>query len=227
MAVAVRKLSLFFVALVLSLALLILVMLKFDRDIVLKPAEAPKLKFEREPMVMSVFYGEQMANALKNLFDLQCWAGTVNISKVVEPSINTNPNPWSVLLSTFDEKSFEFSDLYDISLWNGLSEKHGHSSLASMKYFFEHSVRRVVFVLLNYALGNERCLHNVVVTNQWWYKILEQRGFIIVKTVCIDFVHSPSHIMSEAAFSSQIYEGVGHNVSGLFGECVSMLKELP
>ena len=41
----------------------------------------------QKPMVLSVEYGEQSANGLKNLLDLQCWASSVGIHAVVEPSV--------------------------------------------------------------------------------------------------------------------------------------------
>lgn len=52
-----------------------------------------------EPMVLSLNYWEQSANALKNLIDLQCWAKTVNISKVVEPKVS---------LESYDKKTSIF-----------------------------------------------------------------------------------------------------------------------
>ena len=43
-----------------------------------------------EPMALSRGYWEQSANALKNLFDLQCWASSVGIYKVVESEVSSS-----------------------------------------------------------------------------------------------------------------------------------------
>ena len=78
---------------------------------------------DTEPMVMSLDYYEQIGNGAQNLFDLQCWASSVGIRSVVEPSVLAKWGSTSLMFSK-DEKYLKFRDLYDITHWNFLDWNH-------------------------------------------------------------------------------------------------------
>lgn len=86
-----------FLGLVIAALLIIILVLqqKFDygskgqpeTDLIDGEAVVQGQNTQTEPMALSLNYWEQTANGLRNIFDLQCWAESVNIHKVVEPSI--------------------------------------------------------------------------------------------------------------------------------------------
>lgn len=143
-----------------------------------------------EPMVLSLSYWEQTANALKNLFDLQCWASTMNITKVVMPTIEAYDK--SVFHFSHNGSSLKFEDLFDLNYWNGMSLKLGYSVLISQQYFLQHASRDIVYVQLLNLGNNYKCLPLGSLTSQKWYKFLLNQRFNVQKTVCIDFKQAPS-----------------------------------
>ena len=48
-------------------------------------------------------------------------------------------------------------------------------------------------------------------------QVSHKEKFRLVKTVCIDFTIAPSNVLSEESFRDQIFEGVGRNVTIVFG----------
>ena len=167
-----------------------------------------------EPMVLSLSYWEQTTNALSNLADLQCWAKTVNIGKVVEPSITPETPDKSSLQSN---KNFRLSDLCNISHWNERTTvKRNFSRLVSTGHFFEHATKRLVYVWIRYAQWPIHCKFNKTVFGREWYRSLSKKGFEVVKTVCIDLTKAPSHVMSDKQFRDEIFDGVGRNVTVVF-----------
>ena len=103
-----------------------------------------ELSTNKESMVMGLDYWEQIGNAVKNLFDLQCWASSVGIRSVVEPSVNATLGK-TVLKFLKDEKYLKFRDLFDITHWNLMSSNSNFSRLVSLEYFLKHGSKDVVF----------------------------------------------------------------------------------
>ena len=170
-----------------------------------------------EPMVLSLSYWEQTTNALSNLADLQCWAKTVNIGKVVEPSITPETPDKSSLHFTQSDENFRLSDLYNISHWNERTTvKRNFSRLVSTGHFFKHATKRLVYVWIRYAQRPIHCKFNKIVFGREWYRSLLKKGFELVKTVCIDLKKEPSHVMSDKQFRDEIFDGVGRNVTVVF-----------
>ncbi len=164
-----------------------------------------------EPMVLSLSYWEQTANALKNLFDLQCWASTVNISKVVMPAIEAYDK--SVFHFGLSESSFRFTDLFDLEYWNSMSLSLGYATLVSQQHFLQHASREIVYVQI---LNGGKCLALDSLADQQWYKFLTSHQFNISKIVCIDFKQEPSHTISKGMFQQKIFDGTAGNVTLLF-----------
>lgn len=183
----------------------------------LKEADTPVKNpvLEDEPMVLSLSYWEQTGNALKNLIDLQCWAHSINISKVVEPSIV--PNAYSSFMLVFGKNYLKFGDLFDIAHWNSMSREYNYSILASLEYFLAHSVKALVFVSIRYAEQASLSCEEMQGARSW-QPILENLGFSVVKKVCIDFSDAPSHTMSESKFRDLVFHGVGNDVSVVFNQ---------
>ena len=169
-----------------------------------------------EPMVLSIDYWEQTGNALQNLFDLQCWASTVGIEKVVEPSIKIFGT--GVFHIVHDGKGFTFKDLFDINHWNSMSQRYTASPLVTFQHFLEHAARNVVYVQI--TCGPEehsvRCHPLSSVARNDWAKFLHSRGFSFVKTVCLDFITKTS--MTEELFREKIFKGTDGPVTVIFDE---------
>ena len=169
-----------------------------------------------EPMVMSLDYWEQVGNAIKNLFDLQCWASSVGIRSVVEPSVKAK---WgsTVLMFSKDKKYMKFRDLFDITYWNLMSSNSDFSRLVSLEYFLKHGSKDVVLVQITYAMyPSSICQSLKEFANKDWFRFLSKKGFHINKTVCIDFKKEKSHVFKEETFQDKIFQGTGQNMSIIF-----------
>ena len=174
-----------------------------------------QLSRNTEPMALSLNYWEQVGNAAKNLFDLQCWASSVGIRSVVEPSVNPTLDK-TVLKFLKDKKYLKFRDLYDITHWNLMSSNLNFSQLVSLEYFLKHGSKDVVLVQIIYTLYSFRCQPLKEFANRDWFRFLSKNGFHIKKTVCIDFKKEKSHFFKEETFRDKIFRGTGHNISIIF-----------
>jgi hypothetical protein len=182
-----------------------------------EPDLVGKLNPVREPMVLALNYWEQTANALKNLLDLQCWAHTVNIIKVVEPSIVPFQS------STFNfrlDNDLQLRNLFDIAHWNNMSYERGYSSLVSLENFLANSIRDLVFVFIKYAdwTAVPSCDAGIVTSLDDWYPLLNHMGFRVVKCVCIDFARRQRSI-TEKELGRLIFNNTHHGgVSLIFNQ---------
>ena len=158
-----------------------------------------------EPMALSLDYWEQTGNALKNLFDLQCWAKSVGIDKVLQPSIW--PHSTSVFSFVVSKSALTFQDLFDIGSWNQMSLEHNFSTLVTKQYFLEHATREVVYVQFH------TCLPLTSVATRPWYKYLYSTGFHVSRTACIDF---RGKLMREKIFQEKIFGHGRRNITVLF-----------
>ena len=169
-----------------------------------------------EPMLMSLDYGEQFSNALVCLSDLQCWANTVGITKVMEPFIQLSS------ASTFHflpkSNALTLGDLIDIDAWNKMSLKRSLSTLVSLKTFLDNAVKETVFVQVKFGSFYFSCQSMGVIRKTRWYKNLSSKGFRIIDTICVDFKKEPEHCMSAESFQDKILNKTvpGHNVSVVF-----------
>ena len=165
-----------------------------------------------EPMVVGLSYWEQTGNALNSMFNLQCWASSVNITKVLQPAIVSFRS-----YSTFQfalSASMTFEDLFNISQWNTMSSKRNYSTLVPMNYFVTHAAKKVVYVHIKYKWSPVSC----VTISKRVKDYLPKNGFRLVKSVCVDFVHSQGNVLSEAEFQDLIFKGIGHDVTLIFNE---------
>ena len=171
---------------------------------------------DTEPMVMSLDYYEQIGTAAQNLFDLQCWASSVGIRSVVEPSVLAKWGSTSLMFSK-DEKYLKFRDLYDITHWNLMSSNSNFSQLVSLEYFLKYGSKDVVLVQIKYAMFySRRCQPLKEFANSDWFRFLSKNRFHIKKTVCFDYEKEPSHIFKEKTFRDKIFQGTGQNISIIF-----------
>ena len=131
-----------------------------------------------EPMAMSLNYWEQSGSALASLFDIQCWAHSVNITKVVEPAII---NRGSVFQFQYRQE-IPFRDYYDLEHWNKVSSSLNNSILVPQLKFYKESVREIVHVQLLFQ--DVKCRPNKTIARKYWFKLLTKNGFKI-STVCV------------------------------------------
>ena len=178
-----------------------------------------------EPMALSLSYWEQTANALSNLMDLQCWAKTVNISKVLQPSIDLY-NKSAFRFSAWDSghDKLEFEDLFDIQHWNNMSLRYDFAQLVSLDYFLKHAVRDIVVVNIKCNYENFACPNLEYIKSHKPYKFLTSKGFKFHKSVCVDFKTGP-HIITPKAFREQIFRSTGSNVSIMFSTWTGIRKD--
>ena len=168
--------------------------------IMLRPASQQSF-IQPQPMVLSLDYWEQTGNALKNLFDLQCWASSVNIIMVVEPHVHSVGSSAFHFLGKKDHSSFRFQDLFNNSHWNLMSSAFNHSILVSMKTFLRQASKNVTFVQLLYT-KHRRCKSSSELAHNNWFKLLESNGFKI-STVCIKILKSP---IADDFFRKKIFD---------------------
>ena len=176
-----------------------------------------------EPMAFSTSYWEQSANALSNLMDLQCWAKTVNITKVLQPSIDLYSksvfhfSPWG------SGKLLEFEDLFDVGNWNNLSSHYNFAQLVSLDYFLKHATRDIVYVSVKYNGGWFKCPKLKEIQKYKSYKFLTSKGFKFHESVCVDLKNGPQ-IISAKTFRDQVFKSTGPNVSLMFGTWAGIRK---
>ena len=170
-----------------------------------------QVHLNKESMVISLSYYEQTANALKNLLDLQCWANSVNIGKVVEPAVFPLPGKAFHFSS---QPEVTFGDYFNRESWNLMNYKHNGSILTTLEYFIQHSFNDVVYVQL--TRGRKLpCKSLDKIASEEWFKFMEAHNFNI-KTTCIDV----RRIMSEQDFRRQVFSSYGatHTESVVFNE---------
>jgi len=134
-----------------------------------------------EPFVFSLNYWEQLGNALKNLFDIQCWAKSVHIDNVLEPAIMSTPGN-AFLFSV--EPKVTFTSYFDPLYWNSINRAFNNSVLVPLEHFWARACRRVILIQLLID-KNSVCQPQHKFSQESWYKALKKRGFVI-KSVCID-----------------------------------------
>ena len=137
---------------------------------------------EGEPMVFSLSYMEQSANALSNLFDLQCWASTMNISKVVEPAIFSLPGR---VFHFTGRPNITFRDYFDLSFWNSMNRKQNNSILVSQEIFWRKACKKLFFIQLQFGRRKSSCLSLEKLSKTKWYRDLASNGFHDIRTACI------------------------------------------
>ena len=149
-----------------------------------------------QPMVLYLKMWEQMGMALKNLFDLQCWASTANISQVMEPSICSFGD------HTFHfgcQSDFNFRDFFDINYWNQMSLIQNNSILVSNSYL-QNASKEVIYVQLKYIELHSwfKCNSLDELASEYWFRFFKRNGCNI-STVCIEFP------ISDSAFQNKIF----------------------
>ena len=172
-----------------------------------------------QPMVLSLEMWEQTGMALQNLFELQCWASSVNISQVMEPSICSNGN------HTFDfgcQSDFNFRNLFDINYWNQISLKQKNSILVSNSSL-QNASKEIIFVQLKYVQSNImfKCKSLDELAGQYWFIFFKRNGFNI-STVCIEFPISDSNFRKKIFGSTNAAQ---RNKTVIFDEWRGLRKE--
>ena len=173
--------------------------------------------------VMAVNYWEQQTSGSRNLQNLQCWAGQLNV-RVVEPffsrAIITSP-----LITPLPDKLISFGDFFNLSDWNQNSRRHNHSELESWNTFLRDAPRQVIIVRFNhvnwnsveenrknvhdnpslYPLPSDR--HKTGCSTSWPketnYLFFRQHRFLTVREVCFNFMYGDR--ITNRQFVREIY----------------------
>ena len=177
------------------------------------------LNADSQPMAMVLNYWEQQGNAIGNLYDLQCWASTVGITKVMEPFIFPARSSNVFGFVSKIKGSLTFRDLLNIDAWNSMSLNHSFSSLVSPQTFFDNAVKEMVYIQLIYTDFGGQCQSMDDIMRKEWYKLLTTKGFHIVQNVCIDFRKEPNHnTMTQKAFRDRIFGKSDGNLTVVFND---------
>ena len=165
-------------------------------------------------------YWEQQTTGSRNVKDLQCWAGQLNLS-VVEPfMVKSFPR---TPLSNDHMNMLHFSDLFDLQSWNKDCENMHHSQLVSWEDFMQHAPRDVILVVIRYApapanLKKTQQLVRMYPSNYppaseryktgcnkvgWQRTFLTSNHFKVVREVCFNFEYGDN--LTTEAFSNHIY----------------------
>ena len=165
----------------------------------------------RIPVVLSLSYWEQTANALKNLADLQCWAGTLNISTVIEPAIYSTPGN---VFQFSTRPNVTFKDYFNISLWNSLSRNLNYSKLVPLKRFLAKAHKNMLYIQLLIGKNKDACQTEEQLSKMMWMQDLKARGFNI-KIACV-FQDSS---IEDSSFSEMVLSSYNSNkISIMFNE---------
>jgi len=117
-----------------------------NSEVSLQPGED---ELKTEPMALSLDYWEQIGNAQRNLLDLQCWAKSVGINKVVEPSIMSSG--MSVFHFVASSKRLNFGDFIDKNRWEKITSYFNFSQLVTLEHFLEQATKELVFIQIRLA----------------------------------------------------------------------------
>lgn len=178
-------------------------------------------------VVLAVNFYEQQTMASRNMFQLQCWAKTLNLD-VVQPATKD-----SFLLTPLDEQvwshQLRFQDLYDIAEWDKFSKQHHHSSLINWETFLNDGPRKVIIASFNYPSvsvlkarqrARQPILHPPVgdrykngcdrhFPTSAEIKFLNANSFVIVRRVCFNFYYGDELSLSE--FNSHLLGEYSNN----------------
>ena len=170
----------------------------------------------RKPMALSIMYWEQFGNALKNLFDLQCWARSVNICCVLEPSISETSGDRVFHFRNQRQRSIALQDVINMESWNRLSTRSNYSIVVSMEEFLKQASRKAIYVQIQYSKGRAHCKSLTELSSATWFQTLHRNGFII-ETVCIKTKVLP---FSNEIFTNKIFHNHSRdrNVTIIFDE---------
>ena len=171
--------------------------------------------------VLAGNYWEQQTSGSRNLQNLQCWAGQLNV-RVVEPffsrAIITSP-----LITPLPDKLISFGDFFNLSDWNQNSRRHNHSELASWNTFLRDAPRQVIIVRFNHVhrdkvKENRKKVHDnpslyplpsdrlkTGCSTSWPKKNLffRQHHFLTVREVCFNFLYGDR--ITNRQFVREIY----------------------
>ena len=179
-----------------------------SKDIELLSRTAQELleidRIPRESMILSMSYWEQTSNAMRNLFDLQCWASTVNITKVVEPAVFSLPGK---TLHFSSQPNATFRDYFDFSFWNSMASQLNQSILVSLETFLKYSYKDIIYVQLQFK-KRDVCKSVEELAEAEWFRFLVSKNFHI-KTTCIYVKFPiPDDVLQVAIFSSFNYSSL-------------------
>ncbi len=136
------------------------------------------------PMVLSLTYWEQFGNALRNLFDLQCWAQSVNITSVVEPFISVNKEE-KVFQFRSADSALALGDIINLPHWNKVSSSYNFSVIVSKSDFLKYASKRMLHIQLKFRTGHFQCRSLSAIKHTGWFKYFTKEGFSI-ETMCVD-----------------------------------------
>lgn len=160
------------------------------------PAEYYVSNNSQNTYIVALHYWEQVANAASSLFGLQCWAGSLDNTRVVQPHIGTK-----TLQLPPDESTNEFSDFFNVSVWNEFSTSENYATLVSWSEFLSKAPKNVVYVHILY--NNEGKCSGFSANTKW----LENLGFQISSEVCIELPNTEDTLLTLEQFNRRVFSG--------------------
>lgn len=204
------------------------VLVNYERKELVQPtlnsSSTPSMK---NGVVLAVNFYEQQTMASRNMFQLQCWAKTLDLD-VVQPATKD-----SFLLTPLDEHLWahhlRFQDLYDIAEWDRVSKQHSYSPLINWEQFLSEGPRKVILASFKYSsvsvlkarqkdgqpilhppLGDrykKGCDDRFPSTAEM--NFLKDNGFEIVRQICFNFYYGDELSLNE--FNSHLLGDYSRN----------------
>ena len=108
--------------------------------------------------ILVSLYAEQQVGAAMNMFSLQKWAKSVNVS-VVEPFVQNSMLRLPIVFSHRElAAKLRFRDYFDINAWNNRSISMNGSTLISWETFIDQAPKKYIFVAVVNSLKKEKRL---------------------------------------------------------------------
>ena len=162
--------------------------------------------------ILVLSFREQLTKASNNLFDLQCWAKTLNADvNIVEPFVETSH--LVVPLNSSKVKLFRFRDIFDFGVWRLLSGQHNFPPLVPWEEFNAEAPRQLIVVRFRYLTVKvirqsdykEGCETSAELSAKIEY-LTEVYQFTVIREVCINFVSRDE--LSLLQFNQYLYGGI-------------------
>ena len=194
-----------------------------------------------------LFFTGQQASGVQALINLQCRAHSLKLPMVIlepiichnklkaMPSLELNESDVDMmdqLPLVNDSMVMQFSDLFDLELFNNMSSNMGYPVLAERDFFFDTAPRKIVFVVLYEAEKEEQPEiirlwpeHNSLVDHCFdplssqlsfnpKYQIYQliQKGFCVIKVILYRIVRGEELIFSESQLRRYILGISKHSI---------------
>lgn len=189
-----------------------------NTDIKMFIRERPsRARVNRTGYVLAVTFREQQTKASDNMIALQCWAKTLSVY-IVEPYVLDSRLLFPMDASTAESNLLRFRDLFNVSIWQTVTTKHGFAPLAGWENFIADAPRDLIVVRFKYVKSfpenkekgmSNHYKHGCIETEELSAKVnylVSEHGFKVIREVCFNFEYGDQLTLPQ--FNRNIYNGI-------------------